>query len=180
MGLSNVDKALAKLQKPIAVYCSIQRDFRLYDISKRRSFQKQFNSYYRVRRSTKWQRHFYTLMQQAKKSRPSFAASLRALRAKTGRLEASFVSKLVATVNPNAPVIDQYVLKNFGLKLPYYGKNNREEAITEVYEDLRKKYKQLMKKDGQKICGSFVKAYPDQANEISDLKKVDLVLWQLR
>jgi hypothetical protein len=37
---------------------------------------------------------------------------------KYGKLEASFASKLLATIDPNLPVWDKHVLRNTGLKAP--------------------------------------------------------------
>ena len=64
-------------------------------------------------------------MQVSKAQCINFPEALRALRERTGRLEASFASKLVATLDPNKPVIDKFVLSNFNLRLPYHGAANR-------------------------------------------------------
>ena len=47
-----------------------------------------------------------------------FSLTLVELFAATGRIEASFASKLHATLHPNAPVTDSVVLENLGLRLP--------------------------------------------------------------
>ena len=44
---------------------------------------------------------------------------------KTGNIEGSFTSKLLATINPNLPIWDQYVLKNIGLKVKETSKEEK-------------------------------------------------------
>jgi hypothetical protein len=67
-----------------------------------------------------WQEVFYGLMARAKHQDLPFHEVLHALHDATGRHEASFASKLVATFDPSKPVIDAVVLKNVGLRLPPY------------------------------------------------------------
>ncbi len=178
---SKIDIILKRLRGPIDTYCWIQKSFWVCDVSKDRNFQRRFNAFYRVAfRSSDWYSHFYDLMEQAKKKRISFSIALKELRLKTGKLEKSFVSKMIATVDPDKPVIDRFVSEYFGLVWPAYGSKDREKSIVKVYKDLCKKYEILMKGDGKKICKRFASFYPDKVNEISDLKKVDFVLWQMR
>lgn len=97
----------------------------------------------------------------------------------TGRIEASFASKLVATLDPSKPVIDKFVLGNFELRLPTRTVANREERTIELYQQLCLKYCGFMKGPvGTMIRKMFDEKYPN-AN-ITHLKKIDLVLWQIR
>lgn len=101
------------------------------------------------------------------------------MRQATGRFEASFASKLVASLDPTLPVVDRVVLENFGLSLPYYYAADRERRILQVYSELRARYEALLGTDlGRLIHRKFTARHPHAA--ISDLKKVDLVLWQHR
>jgi hypothetical protein len=118
-------------------------------------------------------------MEASKVQAITFSQALRTLRELTGRIEASFASKLVATLDPNKPVVDKFVLDNFGLRLPYYSTDNRESKTIQVYSQLCRKYEGLMACPiAHIICANFAKMYP-WAN-ITDLKKVDFVLWQIR
>ena len=126
-----------------------------------------------------WRAVFFELLEDSKIAGIDFAQALRSLADSTGRLEASFASKLVATLDPSKPVIDKFVLMNFGLKLPHQKAVNRTTCIIEVYERLVVEYAYLMMRPlGERIRAMFDDKYPGSG--ISDLKKIDLVLWQAR
>ena len=55
---------------------------------------------------------------------------------KTGRIEASFASKLVATINPRMPVVDRIVLKNLYWRLPYVYKQWKHLKIIKINKKL--------------------------------------------
>lgn len=85
-----------------------------------RFFQKKFNGFYRVRRcSVNWQPQFFALLGKTIKEDLTFGEVLKSIHKNTGRYEASFASKLCATVYRTAPVIDSIVLAILELKLPY-------------------------------------------------------------
>ena len=176
---SDIDKALLKIEKGLRKYCWIQEHVHKGDVTTNRDFQKTYNGFYRVRRSADWQTQYYEVMEQAKARTLGFQEVLFELKKRTGRLEASFASKLIATLHPDRPVIDRFVLGNFGLRLPYPYEENRELKAVEVYEILRKKYVEFMSKPTAcSICERFIAKYTWVA--ITDLKKVDFVLWQTR
>ena len=176
---NEVYEALPKVLEGLRKYCWLQDNFRRCDVSKDRGFQRKYNDFYKVRRDADWRRHYYELMEKAKIQEIPFPEALRALRERTGRIEASFASKLVATRDPNKPVVDKFVLKNFGLRLPYHYAANRESRTIEVYEELCRRYAHLMGRSvARMICENFARMYPWA--KITDLKKIDLVLWQTR
>lgn len=180
LSVRDIDTALSKIRGSIRTYYWIQSNLRSCDVSTNRDFQRRFNGFYRVRRSREWQQHYYRLMERSKIRKPAFKSILAAIRKTTNRLEPSFASKLVATIDPNKPVIDQHVLNYFGLKMPVYGRKNREEGIVEIYGQLVEKYKMLMNGNGQIMQARFKRFYSNMNNQISDLKKMDFVLWQSR
>jgi hypothetical protein len=174
-----INESLAKAHDGLCKYYWIQTNFQKCDVSRDRDFQKRFNGFYRVRRNAWWRSRYYKLMQKAKNEGISFAKALRALRDQTGRIEASFVSKLIATVDPSKPVIDKFVLDNLGLRLPYHNASNRESRTIEVYRQLCAKFEELVSgSTGRTICEKFQELYPWA--KITDLKKIDLALWQIR
>lgn len=102
-----------------------------------------------------------------------------AIQNKTSRIEASFASKLIATVNPNLPVIDRFVVKNIGLKLPNYNNSSRIDLLVNLYEQLTTQFEHyLLSPEGETLTSEFDKFYPNAA--ITNIKKLDLVLWQIR
>ena len=79
-------------------YAAIMRRFPNVDVSKDRDCQRLFNGFYRVRRNETWRDAFYALFQRVRDARPTFEDILTALYDKTGRVEASFASKMLATL----------------------------------------------------------------------------------
>lgn len=176
---ADVNTALPRIEAGLRKYCWIQENLHRCDVSTDEGFQTASNGFYRVRRNAEWRAHYYRLLEAAKQHPLTFAQTLRALREKTGRLEASFASKLVATLDPEKQVVDKYVLSNFGLRLPYHHAANRETRIVEVYARLCRRYADLMRAPiARVIYRRFAEAYPWAG--ITDLKKIDLVLWQVR
>jgi hypothetical protein len=71
-------------------------------------------------------------MTKKRMGRPSIEYLIRSideeLHRTTGRCEASFASKLSATIGPTMPVIDSVVLRNLNLRLPPSGSSNESPA----------------------------------------------------
>ncbi len=126
-----IQKALPKIKKGLDKYLWIQSEVIKRDVSKDEEFQRKFSYFYRITpyRNKDWQKEFYSVLQECKKGDDSFEVILSTLHKKTSRLEASFASKLKATITPEMPVIDSVVLKNLRLKLPYsYQKTEKRES----------------------------------------------------
>jgi hypothetical protein len=118
-------------------------------------------------------------MGDAQKGSYSFKKILVKLCRATGRYEASFSSKLYATLNPTAPVIDSIILKNLRRRLPYANQGKRFERIVELHGELHKELRgYLATADGKFLVGAFDAIYPNSG--ITNIKKLDLVLWQAR
>jgi hypothetical protein len=142
-------------------------------------FRRRFNRFYRVRRGRDWQDKFYALMGRVNKRGVEFRAVLQALLSATNRYEASFASKLVATLDPSKPVIDAFVLRNVGLRLPTYAAADRAGRICEVYGELISAFATFLTGHrGRYLISAFRRTYPDA--RISNVKMLDFVLWQTR
>ena len=100
---------------PVATYILIRRSVTSSDLLDERaeSVRRRFNAYYGVRRNADWRSLFYARFQAAKasplKSQALFEDVLTGLHTDTARVEASFASKLVATLRPDSPIIDSVV-----------------------------------------------------------------------
>ena len=142
-------------------------------------FQKKYNGFYKVqRRNESWMSAYYSIMAEAAAQRFSFEKILISLCQATSRVEASFSSKLFATLNPAAPVIDAWVLVNTGIKLPYAGAKNRLQDICKVHRDLGMLFTTyLTTPDGHYLVNEFIKRYRAC---VTPEKMLDLVLWQTR
>ena len=73
-------------------------------------FQRAFNGYYRIRRNEKWRQHYYDLFAKAKTERFSFEQIITELYRLTGNVEASFSSKMLATIDASRSIRDEDVL----------------------------------------------------------------------
>jgi hypothetical protein len=174
-----IQTALGQLEDGLDRYVWLQRHVGLCDVSRDEDFQTRFNGFYRVRRGFSWRADYFALMESAKATGIEFPTALKEINRRTGWIEASFASKLVATVDPSTPVIDRFVLENFGLKLPRWGLSDRESKTVDVYHNLRGAYRELFQSPtGTMIRELFELRFPHAG--ITELKKIDLVLWKIR
>jgi hypothetical protein len=171
-----IDAALPKLNKAVEIYLQLQNDLRRLDVSTNRQFQKTFSGYYRVRRDPEWQKYFFGLLQKHKHSKVDFESVLVELHKATGKMEASFVSKLVGSIRPELPIIDSIVLGHLALELPSDGTENRAAAISSIHKNLINEFSDFLKTDdGKYLTARFKRAYP--AANLTDEKMLDFVLW---
>lgn len=181
---TKIDTALRLLQKGVSQYLLLQNDVALNPSTfyGGATFQKRYNGFYGVmKRQPAWYSAYYSLMGQAAASGNfTFADVLAALHARTSRLEASFASKLYATLNPSAPVIDKWVLVNTRRSLPHAAAKNRAALICDLHLKLAADFAAyLPSADGVYLVNEFDRMYPSAAH-ITDVKKLDLVLWKAR
>jgi hypothetical protein len=175
-----IERALPHVTDGLESYCRIQKDLTTTDVSCDRGFQRRFNAFYRVRRNADWRSAFYSLLERQKVGPQPFAEVLRALSSATGRVEASFASKLVASVDPCKPVIDSYVLRNVGFSLLRYGTvEARLARCVEVYGNLGERFAEfLATEQGRYLVARFEECYPHR--QLTPVKMLDLVLWKTR
>jgi hypothetical protein len=174
-----VQIALNRAERGLSKYLRLQSQVHLCDVSRTEEFQRLFSGFYRVRRDSRWKLEYFKLMESSKPSKIDFPEALQEINRRCGRIEASFASKLVATLDSSKPVIDKFVLKYFGMRLPRWGSTGRETNIIDLYNEICQKYNNLIQNPtGKSMRGLFDQRYPNL--QISELKKVDFVLWQLR
>ncbi len=151
------------------------------NIEQDKVYQKNYNGFYRVRFYNKeYYRLHYSYLQSIKQNKSiTYAEIIKELSEMTGRLEVSFSSKILATIDPNAAPLDKYVLKNLGLKIPYFNAENRMDKCIILYHDVNSKIK-LMVNDSRfnELKLSFQKRFPEF--NFTDIKIMDLYLWQYR
>jgi hypothetical protein len=178
---ADIDKALPIIQNGLEKYWRIQKELMETDVAEDRGFQTRFNAFYKVRRDKDWRSVFYDLLQREKTCRRPFADVLRSLFSNTGKFEASFASKLVASVNPEKPVIDSIVLKICKLKLPSptAPAEIRLQKIDELYRELSRIQTEFLDTDnGRYLTDRFAELYPGRP--VTRRKMLDLVLWKTR
>lgn len=172
-----------KIGEGLKKYQWIMKAFKETDVSTNREFQRKFNHFYRIRQRTpEFYASFYQKLEASKKGKcPTFGEILEYFWSIFQRIEASFSSKLIATVNPNLPVWDNEVLRNLKLRKPYYYEIDelRLEKTKKLYALMRKWYADYLKtEECRKQLADFDKRFPHSG--ITDTKKIDLILWQTR
>lgn len=162
-------------------YESIMRSVNSTDVSQDESFQRQFNGFYVVRRNVEWRAIYYALFERIKHDENvSFSLILEELFMKTGNVEASFASKMLATINPNMPIWDKYVVQNLGLKVPLMSDPNRIKKTMDLYDNICEWYQEFLQTDNAAECIElFDKMLPDYA-WLSPVKKIDFYVWSIR
>jgi len=181
MQKDEIVNAIELARKGIDQYLAIMEIFPSVDVSKDKTFQRQFNAFYRIRqRPEEWYLEYYSLMESSKKNPVRFETILDRIYAALGRYEPSFASKLAATLDPNEPVWDKYVLKNTVQKAPYYTASNKLERAKAVFANIRSWYtKHLQSPEGKMMIDVFNNMV-DKHDRITDIKKVDFILWKNR
>ena len=168
---------LDKVETGIDKYNWIMKRIHEVDVSTDAEFQKHYNGFYRMRqRPTNFYKSYYIYLEQNKYNQElTFEDIVTYLYQETGSVHASFSSKLLATVNPNMPIWDKFVLQNLGLRTPYYYEKNRLQKTVQLYQRICDWYN-----SGEALekLNEFNRLFPDV--DISDVKKVDFILWATR
>lgn len=177
----SIRNAINSARKGIDQYLWLMRNVYRCNVRMDREFQRRYNGFYRVRqRSKDWYVTYFDLLEARKFEGANFAEVLDFLWDSLGRYEPSFSSKLVATIDPHKPVWDRFVLQNTGLQEPKYSDKFRKQKAKQVYRQIGVWYSDyLTTEKGHRVIEIFDESVPEH-EEITDLKKVDFVLWQTR
>ena len=150
------------------------------DVSKDFEFQKTFNAFYRIRRNARWRKCYYGLFECIKKEEASFEKVITGLYSETGNVEASFSSKMIATIDPNKPIWDQYVLQNLVLELKGKTPQERVKNAVSIYHLIEKWFDDYLKTDeARENIAEFDRWFPSYT-WMSAVKKIDYLLWSKR
>ena len=163
-------------------YAELLQEFPLTNVEKDFAFQKKFNGFYRVRRNGDWQKVYYSIMEKGKTSSISFESVLHDIYKQLGRVEFSFASKLIHTLNQDMPILDRFVLQNLGIEQvkPYWTAEKKLQHAVCVYNEVFDWYKQALSNEklAKKIV-EFDEFFPEY-KWFSQTKKLDFFLWQIR
>jgi len=187
--ITKIKEAIRDAETGLIQYKEIMSLFRNTNVSKDISFQRKFKYFYKVnRRNDKFYKAYFSFLELNKSSNPIFSDTLKHFYkiGKSGKngelvysLEFSFVSKLLATLNPDLPVWDSNVFICLGLRNPgnWLPKEKRIEKAKEIYNKLIEWYKCFLKSEkGCNWIKLFNEKYPD--SDITPVKKIDFILWQ--
>ena len=161
-------------------YQFIMEQIKKIDVSVDADFQRTFNGFYIVRRNETWRKVYYEHFENVKYGAPTFASILTHLYECTGNVEPSFSSKMLATIFPDKPIWDRYVIQNLNMELVGTTKDERLANAITLYSDIEKWYADFLQTDKAKECiEAFDCVMPDYKH-ISSIKKIDSILWSIR
>lgn len=179
---NDIEIALKKVKPGLEKYIAIIDRLHKINVKEDKEFQKLYNGFYRVRqRKPDFYEMYYDYLENNKCNEVTFEEAIKYIYDNTGRVEASFASKLVANINPNLPIWDSFVLSNLKIDKPKQYKKSefRIKESIEAYKILLDKYEEFLLTDIAKaLIELFDKEY--QNTGISDTKKIDFILWQIR
>lgn len=147
------------------------------DVAEDSDFQRFYNGFYRMRqRPASFYASYYRFMEDNKSNAElTFENVLSHLYQETGAVHASFSSKLLATIRPDMPVWDKFVLQNLGLRAPYTYEKDRLAKTIALYQRICDWY---ATEAATKQLTIFNAHFPNV--DITDVKKIDFILWASR
>lgn len=171
----DIYNAIIKALK-IQQYIDIQNMYGKIDVTKDKDFQRIYKGYYRLRRDDAWCKVYFNVLKESNKSTMLSEILNRLYDENKGdnkKVELSFATKLMHTINPNLPIYDSHVANMLKLdKITGSGKEKIESA-EKVYRQLQDRYKGL-----SHLADKFDKVLSNV--NISKTKKIDTVLyWQV-
>lgn len=87
---------------------------------------------------------------------------------------------MLATIDSTKPIWDQYVLKNLNLELKGKTQKEKLENAIRLYSEIEKWYNDFLQTQKAVECIKvFDKIFPDYVH-VSDIKKIDTILWSIR
>ena len=150
------------------------------DVSDDEDFQRIFNGFYIVRRNEEWRNVYYSYFEKVKDNKPTFEDIISYLYEKTGNVEPSFSSKMLATIFPENPIWDRYVVQNLNIKLSGVSQEEKLKSAIEKYSEMQQWYEEFLNSEtGHNCVIEFERFLPDY-KWMSDIKKVDALLWSAR
>lgn len=142
-------------------------------------FIKKFNRFYNVRHKNwdTWSTNYYQVFEKMRheKNNVTFERILNDISTET--VDASFASKMLATLNPNKPILDSRVLKNLEITIKGNTKQERIKFSIEVYKKIEAFYDTYLPTGkAKRNIALFDEIFPDYS-WISDTKKIDFIIW---
>lgn len=179
----DIEKALDNLEKraqDIQHYMNIMSKVKTVNVADDQDFQREFDFFYKVRRNAEWRKVFFEIFERKKKKNCSYKEIITELYEGTGQVEASFASKMLASIDENMPIWDSKVLDRIRIKSSNKRGQQKLEETIELYDVIVQWYSDLKanKASYNEYITSFDSRFPDYSS-ISDTKKIDFILWAM-
>lgn len=176
-----------RLSDGLQKYLYLQQDFHNVDVSKNTQYQRVFRNFWAL--STRYKSiddsfiaGYFQILENYKKDdmSPTFSDAFQRVHAIGNTLQMSFTSKLVHMLNTDMPVWDSIVAeKHFHFKKPYSYVKNPDIAFPERYAEYNFAFQDYLQTDNAKeLISLFNYRFPKA--RISDIKKIDFILWRDR
>jgi hypothetical protein len=178
--LKSIKDTLARLS-PVGQYVAFMEMLPNRNVSKDNEFKNAYEEFYKLKRYPAEFRDKYFAYMEKKKGNTSltFEKVLADLKLFRGTVEASFAAKLLHTLHPGFPTWDRWIGKYTKIKIPGSGVKDQFTVAVERYGKLTAWFDNYIhSKTGKAILRLFDQYYP--AFSLTDTKKIDLVLWQMR
>jgi hypothetical protein len=176
-----VKTAVKKAEKGLEQYTQIMSLFPNIDVSKDASFQKEFRGFYKFMfLDENFIVDYFSFLQEHKNNSPDFIDTLKYFQEKYDKFFYSYVSKMLATIDPNLPIWDLPVCFMLNFKNPDSELSNKRKITKakEIYELLTEWYNYFIpSEEGCKWINFFDDIYPD--SNITSIKKIDFILLTL-
>jgi hypothetical protein len=171
----------------LKIYMDICAAIQQEDFVATPEFRKTFNGFYKVRqKSAAWYDKYYGLMEEQWLANRGFRELLISLEPVSGTIDVSFVSKMMAAVNPALPIWDKYVLQNLGFLKRWERLNGKDKTLRideaeRIYEDIKSWYDEFIcSTDGKECIAEFDSVMPHYKEKLTSVKKIDYLLWSKR
>jgi hypothetical protein len=168
----------------LIAYQTTQNSLHQTDVAVDAAYRRAYTGFYVLRLPDSGFYDGYFALLEQHKTNPAidYATLLDALQQVTGRLEASFAAKMLATIRPELPPLDRIVLDHLNLALPAANParaHERRAEVLRVYQALVTRMQALLQQPGfAAVIAAFRQHHPDYG--FTDMKILDLVLWRLR
>lgn len=175
---------MEKMREGIELYSEIMNLFDQSDLNNPDdACRKAIDKFYIVRRMKKERKlYFYGFFEENKHNKDlNFETCLRYILEKTNRIETSFCSKMLHTINPMMPIFDKNVRLNLGIcSVPSIkDKESQCNIAVRIYKQLADKYHDYFQTQGYlEAIRLFDYYYPEYSDKISPVKKIDFFLWK--
>lgn len=176
-----VDNGLSK-------YIDTINNLNKVNVSSDVNYQSNYRAYYGMNSTTtqKFQQQYFTYLENNKNnSNLTYRQVLTDLYNATGRVDYSFASKLLHTINQDNPILDKHVMRLLGFYLQGTGADpGRIDYYVDVHETVKAEYTQIANRTYSGIgiytaLQLFDLTFPNYVG-INITKKIDCIVFRLR
>ena len=161
-------------------YKYIMEQVKQIDISVDMDFQRIFNGFYIVRRNEEWRKTYYEHFESVKNATPTFESIITHLYESTNNIEPSFSSKMLASIYPDKPIWDRYVVQNLNIQLTGSTKREKLESAITLYSEMEEWYANFLQTAKAEECIEVFDSVLPDYKWMSSIKKIDSILWSIR